>query len=188
MATFKDKFKNFQNLAADSGITLRQVDPERDFDDYFAIYSDHDLFRYYEGGPRPGLKPETVRVILNNQIKEFNTARIYSWTIADENDRALGRILLSDFEHNNKTANIGYFLARNRWNQGIMTACIKSVAEFGFAYLELERIYSTVHVDNTASWRALEKNRFAREGLMRHAFNLPCGLCDCYLYARLSTD
>lgn len=188
MASFKDKFKDFQSLVTDIGITMRQVDTERDFDDYFAIYSDHDLFRYYEGGSKPGIKPETVRVILNNQIKEFNTGRIYSWTIADENDHAIGRILLSNFEHNNKMANIGYFLARNRWNQGIITACIKPVVEFGFTYLELERIYSTVHVDNTASWRALEKNGFTREGLMRHAFNLPGGLCDCYLYARLSAD
>lgn len=186
---FKDKFREFQNLTAEGGITLRQVDVERDFDAYLAIYRDADLFRYYLGGvTKLNIPEDTVRVILKNQLKAFKAMRMYIWTIADENDCAAGQIFFSDFEANNKMANIGYFLSRSRWGHGIMSKCVDSVVRFGFDYLELERIYSTVHVDNIASWKVLEKNGFTREGTLRHAFNLPAGLSDCYMYSRLSTD
>ena len=187
--TFKEKMKEFRNLTAADGFTLRQVDMERDFQAYLSIYRDVDLFKYYIGGvSKPNIPEDTVRVIMNNQLKSFKAMRMYIWTIADENDLAIGQILLSDFEANNKMANIGYFLARDKWGQGIMAKCVGAVVRFGFDYLELERIYSTVHIDNIASWKTLEKSGFTREGILRRGFNLPTGLCDCYMYSRLSTD
>ncbi len=185
---FKDKFKEFQTLTVGDDIVLRQVDVENDLEEYFSIYSDTDLFRFYEARVKEGISKESVRVILNNQIKEFNTGRIYSWTIADKKNRALGRILLSDFDANNKIANIGYFLGRDSWGKSIISRCVASVVAFGFSYLELERIYTTVHIENIASWKALEKNGFTREGLLRHQFKAASGLSDCYMYAKLCTD
>lgn len=40
----KDKFKEFQNLNVNDYITLRQVKPEHDLQDYFEIYSDEKVF------------------------------------------------------------------------------------------------------------------------------------------------
>jgi len=131
-------------------------------------------------------RKDTVFRILLNQVKEFEKARVYSWTITDKiSNKVLGKIFLSDFECNNRIANIGYFLSRDCWGEGIITDSIKSVVEFGFSFLELERIYSTVHIDNCGSWKALEKNGFLREGLLCHCFNINTGLSDCYMYAKL---
>ena len=185
---FKDNFVIFQELDVNERYLLRQVKPESDLDAYCDIYSDGELMKYYEGGTTTS-ENERVLLILKNQIKEFEKARVYAWTISDKKSGgALGRIHLSNFECDNKVANIGYFLNRDFWGRGIVSACIKPVVEFGFSMLHLERIYTTVHHDNIGSWKALEKNGFIREGLLRHCFNLKSGLCDCFMYSKLSTD
>jgi len=185
---FKEHFASFQELDVDDRYILRQVNPAEDLEAYSEIYADADVFKYYEGGTVTNDR-ERVLLILKNQIKEFEKVRVYTWTIADkQSGRALGRIHLSDFESNNRVANIGCFLRRGSWGKGIASACIKPVTAFGFSTLGFERIYTTVHPDNTGSWRALEKNGFMREGLLRHCFNLQSGLSDCFMYSKLSTD
>ena len=186
---FKDKFRDFQSLKVNDELLLRQVNLEKDLDEYHKIYCDMEITRFLPGGLKEPPKIETTVRILENQIKEFEKARIYSWTITEtKSDKALGRIFLSDFEYNNKNANIGYWIGRDSWGKGIISACINPIVKFGFTYLELERIYTTVHPENIASWKALEKNGFLREGLLRHCFDLNTGLSDCYMYSRLSTD
>ena len=187
--TFKDKFKDFQALNVNDNIILRQADPDSDCHAHYEIFCDTDAFCYYGGVHGDKHSPEKSWKVLSNQIKEFEKARIYSWIIADKkSNKLLGRILLSDFEDNNKKANIGYFLGRNSWRKNIISDCIKPVVEFGFSHLEFERIYTTVHIDNVGSWKALEKNGFVREGLLRHSFNVNNSLFDCYMYSRLNTD
>ncbi|GHT99656.1 hypothetical protein FACS1894142_7500 [Spirochaetia bacterium] len=184
---FKDKFKDFQEIVVNKNILLRQVNPEKDLQAYNEIYTDKDVFQYYESGSVKDI--EHLKIVLNNQLKETKTGRIYNWTIEDrKKDFAIGRILLSDFKHNNTIANIGYFLNRKYWNKGIMTSCVKSVVEFGFKYLELERIYSTVMIDNVGSWKVLEKNGFLREGILRKWFWKNDKNNDCYMYSKLNTD
>ena len=186
---FKDKFKDFQTLKIDEKLVLRQVDPKKDLQEYYEIYCDNDVFRYCTGGSGKQPNKQIVSKILENQINAFEKMREYIWTISEKKTgKALGRIHFSDFECNNKIANIGYWLGRKSWGKGIISACIKPVVEFGFSYLELERIYTKVHVANTASWKALEKNGFKREGLLRHCFEIKEGLGDCYIYSRLYTD
>lgn len=185
---FKDHFVSFQALDVDSGILLRQVSPEKDLEDYCEIYADAEMFRFYEGAAVCRDKAR-VQKILKNQIRAFERASEYTWTICDKaNDKAIGRIHLSNFESGNRIANVGYFINRAYWGKGIISACIGPVADFGFRSLNLERICTTVALDNIGSWKALEKNGFLREGLLRHSFSIQDALVDCYLYARLYTD
>lgn len=190
--SFKDKFTPFQSLIVNDDIILRQPNVETDLDVNVRMGKNPNIWKYY-GGRAAGNKKESEETIresitkaLSNQIRFTEKGTMYNWTIADRcTNEAMGRIYLSDFEANNKIANIGYYLDERYWNKGIMTACVKPVADFGFSYLELERIYSRIHVDNTGSWRALENSGFEREGLLRHSFACPLGICDCYLYARV---
>ena len=187
--TFKDKFREFQPLTVNNILILRQIKPEQDLAEHVKIYNDADVFRYYEGYKNTQYDDERVLHILHNRTRAFDRMSEYTWTITDaETDCALGRIHLSDFQNNNTAANIGYFLGREHWGKGIISACIATVAAFGFNYMNLQRIFTTVEVNNIGSWRALAKNGFTREGTLRRAMSLPDGLHDCYLYAKLSTD
>jgi ribosomal-protein-alanine N-acetyltransferase len=126
--SFKDRFIQFQNLHVNNTIALRQVIPERDLGAYFEIYVDSDAFEYYSGYNHPPKDIESMAAILNNQIKSFQRGTEYNWTITErESDVAIGRILFSDFQCGNTAANIGYFLKRDHWRQGIISACITPV-------------------------------------------------------------
>lgn len=185
---FKDCFKEFKPLIVNNHITLRQVDIKNDLPAFRAIYADSEAFKFYEGY-RSKPDPDKVIIILQNVIKGFQKASSYSWVICEtNNNNAIGHIHLNRFENNNTSANIGYFLSRDYWGKKIISSCISPVVEFGFSTLKLERIYSTIEINNVASWKALEKNGFQREGLLRHCFVLRDGLHDCYMYSKLFTD
>jgi len=185
----KDHFEKFQPIVVNENIILRQVIPEMDYDKYFQIYNDSEALKYYQGYRKNLVDKVHIQNIIENQIKAFEKHREYNWTIADSStNEALGRILLSDFQNHNTMANIGYFLDRKYWGKGIMTHCVRAVVSFAFKDLKLERIFSTIEVNNVASYKVLEKNGFLREGLLRHCFLLEDGLHDCYIYGKLSLD
>ena len=187
--TLKEMFTEFQQITVNENIILRQVKPEQDCKEYFEIYSDADAMKYYLGYGKPPANLEQAKKIIQNQINAFEKCREYNWTIADRNtDEVFGRILLSNFQNNNTTANIGYFLDRKYWNKGIITECVKVVVKFGFEQLWLERIFTSVEPNNIASQRVLEKNGFIKEGHLRHCFPLNDGLNDCLIYGKLYTD
>ena len=191
---FKDYFKEHQsiqiNKVGNTGldIFLRRVNPEKDVENYLEIYSDAEVFEYLSGNS-PTPKLESVQKIIANEIKFFDNGSMYAWVITDaKSDKLIGKIFLTHFEYNNKVSSIGYFLNRRYWGGGIITECIKAVTKFGFEYLELERIYTTVSIDNPGSFKALEKSGFTREGMLRHCFDLKNKLGDCYMYSKLDTD
>ena len=62
------------------------------------------------------------------------------------------------------SAELGYFVGKPFWGQGIATAAAKAVTAYGFDTLGLMRIHARVRVSNGASERVLEKVGYRREG------------------------
>lgn len=62
---------------------------------------------------------------------------------------------------------MGYWLARQYWNKGIMTNVVEKFCVYGFDILNLERIEATVFEHNVSSGRVLEKCGFELEGLLK---------------------
>ena len=62
---------------------------------------------------------------------------------------------------------IGYELAKAHWRQGIMTEALFAVIEFGFQAIALNRIEAMVMLENTASFKLLQKLGFLEEGILR---------------------
>ena len=67
-------------------------------------------------------------------------------------------------------AEIGYWLAKPYWGQGIMTAVVRIACEYAIAKWKLLRITAHVFESNVASARVLEKNGFVCEGYLRKYF------------------
>ncbi|WP_158265508.1 GNAT family N-acetyltransferase [Blastopirellula marina] len=61
---------------------------------------------------------------------------------------------------------IGYWLGKPYWGQGIMTAVVEKLCDYLHRDFQLVRITASVFDGNTASMRVLEKNGFAHEGRM----------------------
>ena len=63
-------------------------------------------------------------------------------------------------------------MSSNFWNRGLAMEVVERVTEFGLNELGLKRIQGLVMVENQASIRVLERNRYIREGLLH---NYPFG-------------
>jgi len=73
--------------------------------------------------------------------------------------------LMLNREH--QRAELGYWIALNRWNQGYATESNQCLVDFGFEALGLHRIESRHFVRNPASGRVLQKLGMRQEGIER---------------------
>ncbi len=68
-----------------------------------------------------------------------------------------------------KSAELGYWLGRALWDQGLMTRVVALYVPWVMQALSLYRLQATVLDFNEASARVLRKNGFAEEGIARCA-------------------
>lgn len=80
---------------------------------------------------------------------------------------------------------IGYWLAKPYWNQGIMTNVLQVFSEYCFDQRELSRIEAGVFSHNKASMRVLEKAGFKKEGYLKKCFIKNGRYIDSILYAKV---
>ena len=90
------------------------------------------------------------------------------WAIRDEKEFLIGGCGFAGLQiGKSHRAEIGYWLARPYWGQGIMTAIVRRLCEFAFAELGLVKIEAHVFAGNAASAKVLEKCGFQQEGYLR---------------------
>lgn len=83
-----------------------------------------------------------------------------------------------------RDSELGYFLQRSHWSQGIMTKAVQQMCEEAFQHLDINRISALVYAPNIASRRVLEKNSFVIEGILRQAITKKDKHYDACLYAK----
>ena len=84
-----------------------------------------------------------------------------------ESEEIIGMMSLLDVDHDNKNAEIGYWLDKKYWGKNIMKEAVKLILNFGFKELKLVRIHARIMHPNIASAKLLEKSGFQYEGRMR---------------------
>jgi len=100
--------------------------------------------------------------------------------------RLIGGIGLHPFDDVHRhSAELGYWLAKSHWGQGIATEAVRKIVEYGFQNLNLERIQAGIYDWNDASGRVLLKAGFECEGRMRHHAFKDGQFVDMMLYARI---
>ena len=75
-----------------------------------------------------------------------------------QDKKMIGGIGLSEF--NNKSCQVGYWLGKKYWGNGFATEALKSISDFGFGELNLEKIYAAYKIGNEGSIRVLNKSGF----------------------------
>jgi RimJ/RimL family protein N-acetyltransferase len=102
-------------------------------------------------------------------------------------DKVVGIISLTLDNYHHK-GEIGFWLAKDRWNRGLMTEATWRVIEYGFETLHLHRIEITHMVENKASRRVVEKLGFQPEGCWREGHYKDGRWRDVSLYGMLDVD
>jgi ribosomal-protein-serine acetyltransferase len=99
-------------------------------------------------------------------IQAWRTGAWYDFAITRIDSAAfLGRVGLDRITPGG-TANVGYWVRTAQTGQGIATAAVRLVAQFGFEDLGLLRLELLIAVDNPASRRVAEKVGARFEGVL----------------------
>lgn len=107
------------------------------------------------------------------------------FVIRDSHDNLLGGIGFDDLVVGHR-AELGYWLAKPFWGQGIMTEVVRAVCDHAMGPWNLVRITAHVFDFNAASARVLEKNGFTLEGQLRRYHQKDGKFIDSNLYALIA--
>jgi RimJ/RimL family protein N-acetyltransferase len=113
-------------------------------------------------------------------------ATSFAIAVGGEAAGGIGYTLHQDIER--LSAELGYWLARPFWNQGITTEAVRAVTAHALAAHGLVRVYALPLAANRASCRVLEKAGYACEGRMRRSAVKDGVVQDQFLYAYVVED
>jgi ribosomal-protein-alanine N-acetyltransferase len=98
--------------------------------------------------------------------------KIYILVSEEDSDKPLGRVLLFDFNHRNKSAEFGYYIPPIFRGQGHGQMMIRLLLEEAFDVhnMEINKLYATTSSSNARSVRLLEKLNFHLDGRLREHY------------------
>ena len=87
-----------------------------------------------------------------------------------------------------RTAELGYYLGRPYWGQGLMTSAVQQAVDYVFQHSDILKIFAEPFARNQASCRVLEKAGFSLEGVLKCHAVKNGEILDMKLYARLKSE
>lgn len=152
-------------------LVLRKIYFE-DVDFIFNHFKDEEICKYMVDNEPISTIDEAKEIIKWSHSNQSNPNN-NRWLILLKNSNTpIGTIGFHKWDRSNNIAEIGYDLNKMYWKQGLMSEAMRSVLEFGFDKMQLNRVQAFVHIENIASYNVLKKNGFYTEGIIR----------DMYLY------
>ncbi|KAA0985333.1 GNAT family N-acetyltransferase [Pseudomonas sp. ANT_J12] len=134
-----------------------------------AIHGDEQAMRWF------GMDPMTDIAQAQALVETFAESRTLPnpgirWGIQSrEQNELLGNCGLFKWNKPWKSCSLGFALGQSAWGKGIMSEALQATLVWGFAQMQLNRIEATVHPDNQACLKLLERLGFVQEGCLRQA-------------------
>ena len=166
-------------------LLLRQF-VESDLENVFKGLSDPEIIKFY------GVSYKTIEDT-KEQMKFFadlekNETGIW-WAVCSlDNATFYGAGGLNSLSKEHKKAEIGFWLLKNYWGQGIMTETMPIICNYGFEQLGLHRIEGIVETDNLNCKNAMKKLDFKHEGTMKDREIKNGRFISLDMYARLKNE
>ena len=166
-------------------LILRQVSPD-DSSGLFRCYSDPEVMKFM-GSPLDC--EDAITGILDDYADGFTGGYSLIWSIAlkDTGDFA-GTAGFEQFSFLDGKADIGFTLLKEYQGTGFMSEALKSILNFGFQELNLNRIQTTVVPENASSVKLLEKLGFKMEGQMESSVFFNNNYHDELMFALLNAS
>ncbi len=107
--------------------------------------------------------PKTQKKYLES-LKKNNT--VFFKIYLDEKE--IGNIILTKIDDYNKNCEIGYMIGeKTLWGKGVATFVIGLALKYAFKTLKMKKIFTWCFSNNTGSKKALLKNNFKIEGVIK---------------------
>lgn len=111
-----------------------------------------------------------IKFFLHRVPKMFKSKLSGIWCISEKTTcKNIGLIEVCKYDAYVNTAQIHYAIAKDERCRGYATEAVNCMLNWAFNIVDLNRIYTFVSDQNTASSRVLTKSGFKLEGIMRQA-------------------
>ena len=138
---------------------------------------------------RPDYTLRRAKIFVEQSATDWESAARYDFAIVDADDGTFcGSVGLSEIDRRHKLANVGFWVRRSRVGEGIATAAVQLVTNFGFEELGLVRLEFLIAKSNGASQRVAAKVGAKPEGTLRKRLILSGAAEDALLFSLLKED
>lgn len=146
--------------------------------------NDRDIYEATLRIPYPYAEADADRFLQLDADATAKHGHLVHFAIRDVSDALIGGCGFEGLAYGHR-AEIGYWLAKPFWGQGIMTTVVRALCAYAFSEWNLVRITAHVFTFNKRSARVLEKNGFQFEGLLRKHHQKGGQFVDSLLYAKV---
>lgn len=168
-----------------SRLLLTHFQPE-DQEFVFEALSHPEVIRHY-GVNYASLEATRVQMEWFNKL--FTEKTGIWWKIVDKASKEpLGGIGMNNYQEQHQKTEIGYWLLRDHWGQGIISEALGVMLDYLFREWKLHRIEAVVEKGNDKSARVLEKAGFVYEGTMRDCEVKNGSYISLHMFSLLATD
>ncbi|MBH0077042.1 GNAT family N-acetyltransferase [Pseudoalteromonas sp. SWYJ118] len=148
-------------------ITLRDFQPH-DAPHIIKTLNDEQVTRYLSSKiPFPYTQADADWWINQGSKNDVIDAAVKAIVVNEQFAGCIG-ITPGEFEYS-RSGEIGYWLNKTYWGQGIITRAITLICEEAFAQSNLNRIFGAVFTGNIGSMKALTKSGFEQEAILKQA-------------------
>lgn len=116
------------------------------------------------------------------QVAEPTSGEWFMFTIADVDDAEVFGDLALKLEWDGRAAEVGYTLAREHWGKGYASEALTALLDWLFDVVGVTRVAATLHPENLASARVVERCGFVFEGHTRNSYWVGDENSDDWLY------
>jgi RimJ/RimL family protein N-acetyltransferase len=151
------------NLLEGSLVTLRPVDPEKDFEIYNAWMKDSHFARLLDSDPVIPWPKKMTKEWMEKHQDDFLE---FIFHPTGEPDRPIGFVGLDGINWVSRNTWVGIGIGnRDYWGKGYGTDAMRVMLRYAFCQLNLHRVSLSVFAYNPRAVRSYEKAGFTREGV-----------------------
>lgn len=153
----------FPNLKT-SRLNLRQI-TEADLENIFSGLSHPEVIKYY-GVNFQSLEATWEQLEWYAELERTHTG-IWWAILSAGTGEFCGAIGYNNLSCEHKKAELGFWLLPEFWGRGYVQEAMEVVLEYAYQELKLHRIEAFVETENISSQKALQKQHFQKEGILR---------------------
>lgn len=153
----------------------------------FKIWSDPEVTRFMNIDCFTDENQAKDMINLLDELSQDNKTIRFSIIETDSNE-IIGSCGYDSLDFENAKAVIGFDIARAFWGKGYASEAIRSLLDYAFSALKLNRIEAQLEPENVNSIKVLQKLNFTFEGTLRQYERVNGKFKDLNIYSKLITD
>ncbi|OQA48085.1 MAG: Ribosomal-protein-serine acetyltransferase [Firmicutes bacterium ADurb.Bin300] len=140
---------------------------QKDIEEFYRLAVNPNVTKFVQWDNHKSIE-ETISYVTSLE-EEFSKGDRMTWAICSRAaDVFMGLVSLSQINEKNFSAEAGFWLGEEHWNNGYATQALKAVIDYGlYGNLNLHRIYARHFVEHLACGRVLQKAGMIFDGVER---------------------